>query len=1084
MNSRAFEKHLRDYITRAQHARDNNMHHDQRRALFLEFLRAAFDIQQDEIRVEEFVQVRVHPVSPDGAVRIHKGWIDAMFKDLIFEFKRNLKKEEAEGLRELKDYLSSIPEGTECVGLLTDGLLFTAYVLDLDVPVGLQKTRSINLEVATSEAAYLWFDAYLLRQQNEPPTSADLVARFGFQSPTFVAAARILRQALRTFGSSESGALEVKQQQWAFHLARVYGNADVSNDELFVRHTYLCQFAKILAYAAYFDVEEAAREIDGIIDGKAFGVLGVNNIGEQDFFAWVLAPEVRPQTLDVFRKIAANLLAYNLRHIGEDLLKQLYQNLVEPETRHGLGEFYTPDWLAELTLREINYRPGQRLLDPACGSGTFLFTAIRLLAEQGMVGKELVDFALDNIVGMDVHPLAVTISRINYMLAIRPHTQGVRQRRIILVYMANAIQSPTMPYGVPVIQIPIDADSAFQIPVSAASDPKALIESIDDMGRYARNMPDPIDQKRFGEFGQLVRSKFPEPVSSMDASSEQVIWSANLRLLVDLIKKKRDSIWVYVLQNTCSPLFLRYRKFHVIVGNPPWIAYRYIQDEAYQKEIRKLIYEYQLVSPTEKKLTTQMELATLFFEHCRRAYLDPGGTIAFVMPRSVLTAAKQHRAFQRIGFSRIIDLQRVEPLFSVETCVLIREQSAHLTREVPTLRITGKLVTQERKLGDIRAIVKRENTFTDLFQQEGVASAYYYSRMLNGANLYPRNLIFVTSAEPGLLPQQIASSTTMRTDPSLDEEAKPPWKGLALVGHIDNAFLYATLLSKHLVPFGVGKLNVVALPMEIDASKPAADNSAQFLQKRFLMVSLEKMRNSESADVARSAEEWFESAESLWQRLKKTTVKDSLAQWLNYQSKLTAQSAEPGYLVLYGATGTNLTAAVLDTHDLPAANGVQPRAFVVDHKTYWYRSSTPDEAHFLVALLNAPFVDHAIKLYQTRGLYGERDIHRRPFEVCAIPRYDPGNSQHQQLVTLSQEAHREVAQLDLSTGRLTELRRQARRAAETYVRDINVIAQDILRPQPAPERLEETKPHKPIQGALSYEKTQEHQLQEYESLES
>lgn len=89
MNPRDFEEHLKDYLARAQHARDNNVHHDQRRALFLEFLRATFGIGQDEMRIEEFVQLRGHP---DGTMRIRKGWIDAVFKDLIFEFKRNFKR--------------------------------------------------------------------------------------------------------------------------------------------------------------------------------------------------------------------------------------------------------------------------------------------------------------------------------------------------------------------------------------------------------------------------------------------------------------------------------------------------------------------------------------------------------------------------------------------------------------------------------------------------------------------------------------------------------------------------------------------------------------------------------------------------------------------------------------------------------------------------------------------------------------------------------------------------------------------------------------------------------------------------------
>ena len=94
----------------------------------------------------------------------------------------------------------------------------------------------------------------------------------------------------------------------------------------------------------------------------------------------------------MLRRLADSLRVDDLSQINEDLLKQLYQDLVDPETRHELGEFYTPDWLAELTLEEIGYQPGQSLMDPSCGAGTFLFLAIRRLAAQGLTGWALVDF--------------------------------------------------------------------------------------------------------------------------------------------------------------------------------------------------------------------------------------------------------------------------------------------------------------------------------------------------------------------------------------------------------------------------------------------------------------------------------------------------------------------------------------------------------------------------------------------------------------------------------------------------------------------------------------------------------------------
>ena len=1047
MSTPQFDAHFVHYLAQAQHARDQNQHHDQRRQLFLEFLKDAFAIQQADVEIEKYIQVAHQQVPVTGLARIRKGWIDAIFRDLIFEFKRDLKKEEADGLRELRDYLSTIPNGDECVGLLTDGLTFITYVLDDSQPLGLRRIDSMNLETAAPQVAYLWLDAYLLRQSNVPPTSADIVRRFGLNSPTFVTAAHTLRKALRIFGASEAGALEVKRQQWAFHLARVYGSADVTNDEMFVRHTYLCQFAKILAFATRFGAGETTNRIEGIIDGRAFEVLGVSNIGEQDFFAWVLAPEVRPQTLAVFSRIAGSLAVYDLHSINEDLLKQLYQSLVEPETRHELGEFYTPDWLAELTLREIGYEPGQSLLDPACGSGTFLFTAIRLLIEQGLTGQKLVDFALENIMGMDVHPLAVTIAKINYMLAILPHLQGGGgarrgRQRMIPVTMANALQIPTRDHRIEIIEIPIDGERSFQIPVEAARYPHELRELLDQMGRYATSMAKSPEKTKFAEFGDLALKLLPANNDSPVAQTERLTWSTNARWLTQQIIDGRDSIWIYVLQNTSRPLFLRYHKFDMIVGNPPWIAYRYLQDQAYQAEIKKLTREYALLAAGETKLYTQMELATLFFEHCRLAYLKPEGTIAFVMPRSAITGAKQHRAFQQRGFSHILDLKDVAPLFNVETCVMIREDDEVYTSAIPTTHFSGRLPAHECSFKEAENVLASDEITTNFAEQGAIASPYYFPKMIDGANLYPRNLAFVTSAQPDLTPGHVSYTAIMRTDPEADTEAKAPWKGLKLEGHIDDDFLYATLLSKHLAPFGVSKLHLVALPVKVGRPQQVTSLPGETAEQRFIPMSLDEIRST--ILLLRSVSDWFEPTEQLWQKYKKTTTKETLAQWFNYQNKLTAQSAAPGYLALYGATGSNLAASVIDTHSLPVINGAQPQAFVVDHKTYWYRSTSENEAHFLVALLNAPCVDAAIKIHQTRGLFGARDIHRRPFEVCAIPRFDELDSDHQQLAALSKAAHEAVSKLDLSHTNVVAARKQARQAAHAYIKQIDTLARRLL----------------------------------------
>jgi hypothetical protein len=487
------------------------------------------------------------------------------------------------------------------------------------------------------------------------------------------------------------------------------------------------------------------------------------------------------------------------------------------------------------------------------------------------------------------------------------------------------------------------------------------------------------------------------------------------------------------LQTPGTPQHIENIKVDIVAGNPPWLSYRYLLNRASQREIKELIDRYQLLARGNRQLHTQIELATLFFEHCYKVYLKPGGTIAFVMPRTVLTGAKQHRAFQQHSFSNVLDLKGVEPLFNVETCVLIRNENATFTEAIPITCLNGTLPAHECMFPAAYALLTRTTSTMNLARPEMIGSPYYYSQFKQGAALVLRNLLFV-EPEPG----QISPTTIMRTDPEVKNDAKAPWKSLSLQGYIDDDFLYATLLSKHLLPFGVRRLHLVALPVQVQ-------------RERFMPLSLEEMSKwrgaMNCAQLAESATGWFEQAEQLWQRYKKETTRETLAQWLNYQNKLLGQRTTAGYLVLYGAAGSNLAATVIDTSVLPLINGKQPTAFVADSTTYWYRSRTKEEAHFLSALLNAPCVNRAIKSYQTRGLFGERHIHRRPFEVCPIPQFDANNSDHQQLAALSEAVtvrHTAVTALHLSPNGVGAARKQSRQGVRTYIEQIDAIAQQLL----------------------------------------
>ncbi len=86
-----------------------------------------------------------------------------------------------------------------------------------------------------------------------------------------------------------------------------------------------------------------------------------------------------------------------------------------PDKRKRLGEFYTPKEVVDFLLRETalsHENPYPRVLDPACGSGSFLVRYLRLRVEEAKAkGVALDPQALSrSIWGFDLNPFAVYVS--------------------------------------------------------------------------------------------------------------------------------------------------------------------------------------------------------------------------------------------------------------------------------------------------------------------------------------------------------------------------------------------------------------------------------------------------------------------------------------------------------------------------------------------------------------------------------------------------------------------------------------------------------------------------------------------------
>lgn len=164
-----------------------------------------------------------------------------------------------------------------------------------------------------------------------------------------------------------------------------------------------------------------------IILGDFFRKQGILNYCAPDWYCWPIF-ELENGFDDIIFDIEQSICNYDsINTIDEfalnnnyDYIKQIYEAIIPKELRHALGEYYTPDWLAEHTLKNAisNFNESQRndlsIIDPTCGSGTFIFKSIILKRRQGCD----LDKILNTVYGIDINPLAVLTAKTNYIMSI------------------------------------------------------------------------------------------------------------------------------------------------------------------------------------------------------------------------------------------------------------------------------------------------------------------------------------------------------------------------------------------------------------------------------------------------------------------------------------------------------------------------------------------------------------------------------------------------------------------------------------------------------------------------------------------
>ena len=442
--------------------------------------------------------------------------------------------------------------------------------------------------------------------------------------------------------------------------------------ELFFRHTYMAVLSKILITSATLEEHQITKEIisdpTAIASGQLLFNQGIVVAESNDFFIWI------SHDIQVSKLVAALLrpLKRLSQDFDDDIFRHLYEMIVDPETRHELGEFYTPKWLAQLIVKETIFNSDVKVLDPACGSGTFLVTALKykasLTLEPKKIKSEILTQLLGQIWGIDVNPLSVILARTNLYLAalslsrvnelpeeINPH-----------VYVADTFILPRFTKEKETV---LDADPDIRV-IEVSITPEIRIPihldlSMDEMQKYVLAI------------GERIAQGLPQ----VNKSDLPIKFADYIIKLDDVMRKLRrrygNNLWQFILRNYCIPPLIR-EQFDVVVGNPPWLIFR----EA-KSSIQSTMESVALsagVAPNVK-VKTSFNLAVSFLLASMQ-FLNPKGVIGFVMPLSVIEGAAHFPFIQAMqsgklgNLKAVYDLSKISPPpfpHSLAPCALIVE---------------------------------------------------------------------------------------------------------------------------------------------------------------------------------------------------------------------------------------------------------------------------------------------------------------------------------------------------------------------------------------------------------------------------
>lgn len=812
--------------------------------------------------------------------------------------------------------------------------------------------------------------------------------QFGIYSPFFILGITAFQQ----FFEQEQEKIKIMYEEWKSRFSKVYQTGDL-DQELFIKHAYLSLIIKTVLISKFVGSNKNSSEdnLQKIIE--IFEERGVP-IFLNDFFQWT------SEELFVQREVFESL--HNAEFIIDDLFRTIYQEMVSPATRHALGEFYTPAPLAQKMVEEV-YGFGQYVLDPACGSGTFLIEILNIIHNSNKKVDEKVE-AISKIYGFDVNPIAVLVARSNLLLLtdkLFPKNTTIS----INVFLADSLN-------------PINEFSTVIEDKKAGKKYKFSLDKWHTYGEVERFIMPAINDalainikllKYSDQFGELLKEldrylsrnlTFNDMLDAIYQSID-VSWLNELcegssdkklkdnfeyiaKKLYDFIQKDKNHIWAYLLYNAIGVRKMRETMDGVdlIIGNPPWLTLNSILSQKYKEKVKEISKELKIYAGGKHAPNT--EICSIFFYKSRDLYLKKNGKIFFVTTAAV-ESGDQHSRFRLFDrFKNVFMWKFLTDVFRIHNICVggsfgNQPLNERLKIKTKVFNVFYKnrswefeIISEEIYVpNNLNSVIhdleaKRLIPLKELSELLPTKESLYKNEFYKGADLFPRNFFFI----------KILENKEIVPDKSLLQHK--PWNFYPVHHYdIEKDYIFSVCKSTELVPFYI--LNTC---------------------KCFLPI--EKINNKFNPELIKpKARRLFIKFSEIYTEIQQRNQREITDLWdnLNYRNKLSNPMQKASIKVVYNGQGSILKSAVV-------RNDV-----IVDYSLFYIGVEDLEEAYYLCTILNAPCLTTQIEKTANTGASGSvRNIQKKALDF-PIPKFNENVHLHMALVNLGKGLEKKIGKI-------------------------------------------------------------------------